>query len=511
MTAARITMLDGVVFVGFYTLVLAFSLWKSRGEKDSADYFLGRRALPWWLIGISIVAANLSTEQFVGMAGQAAGEVGFAVSSWQLLSSAGIVAVALFFLPRLLPTGIYTMPEFLEYRYNATARAIMSVLTVIIYAAVTTAAVLYSGGTALETIFGLKLSTGVFFIAGIAVVYVVWGGLLAAVWADLFQGTALLLGGLLTVYLGVRACGGPTAFLQQNADKMHLLLPRTHPELPWTVLVGGIWIPILYYCGLNQFIMQRSLAARSLKQAQFGVLFAGALWLLVPFAIVMPGIVAHQLYGAKLERFDQAYPTLVRELIPTGVRGFILAALAGAVISSVAAMLNAASTIFTMDIWRRYLKRDASEANLVLVGRVTTVVFLLLGCYVALSGLLAGGVFRFIQEFQGYISPGILAAFAFGFLVKSAPPAAGVAALVLSAPIYGLLQWQWGQVPYLHRMVITLVLLVAVMTILTLLRPLSTPKVLPVRPQLDATRSPAVLLWGLLLLMAVAVFYLLFP
>ena len=289
--------IDVLVFVAFYGLVLGVSLWKSRGRKTSEDYFLGGRQLPWWLIGVSIVAANISTEQFVGMAGQAAGDVGLAVSAWQLTGAVGIVIVAFTFLPRFLRAGIYTMPEYLEYRYSPAARTVMSVLTVVIYVTVTTTAVLYSGATALETIFGLSLPVALAVICGIAIGYVLWGGLLAAVWADLFQGSALLVGGLLTLGLGLAAVGGPGAFLQANADRLHMILPRSHPELPWTVLVGGMWIPIFYYCGLNQFITQRTLAARSLGQGQAGIVLAAALWLLVPFAIVMPGAIAHQLYG----------------------------------------------------------------------------------------------------------------------------------------------------------------------------------------------------------------------
>ncbi len=503
--------IDIAIFFTFYILVLGFAFWKSRGKKDSAGYFLGRRSLPWWLIGISIVAANLSTEQFVGMAGQAAGNIGFAVSSWQLLSSAAVVLIALLFLPRLLRTGIYTMPEYLEYRYNATARVIMSVLMIFIYAMVTTAAVLYSGGTAMETIFGLRLSTAVYIIAGFALAYVLWGGLLAAVWADLFQGTVLLIGGSITAYIGLKACGGLSNFLQVNADKMHLILPGEHPELPWTVLIGGIWIPILYYSGFNQFIVQRSLGARSLKQAQLGIIFAGALWLLVPFAVVFPGVVAHQLYGTGIDRIDQAYPTIIRELVPAGLRGLIFAALAGAVISSVAAMVNAGSTIFTMDIWKRYLKKNASEANLVLMGRLTTLLIILIACSVSLSDLLKESVFAFIQEFQGYISPGILTVFVFGFAVKRAPPAAAVAALLSSAPVYGLLQWQMGDVPYLHRMLITLVILVMLMGAITLMKPLKEPRVLLVKKDMDMSSSPLVAIFGLVLLVIVAAFYLIFP
>ena len=334
------------------------SLYKSRGRRTSEDYFLGGRQLPWWLIGVSIVAANISTEQFVGMAGQAAGDVGLAVSAWQLTGAVGIVVVAFTFLPRFLRAGIYTMPEYLEYRYSPAARTVMSVLTVVIYVTVTTTAVLYSGATALETIFGISLPVAIAVICGIAIGYVLWGGLLAAVWADLFQGSALLVGGLLTLGLGLAAVGGPGAFLQANADRLHMILPRSHPELPWTVLVGGMWIPIFYYCGLNQFITQRTLAARSLGQGQAGIVLAAALWLLVPFAIVMPGAMAHQLYGAAIERPDQAYPMLIRELVPTGLRGFILAALAGAVISTLASVLNSASTLFTMDLYRRFVRKE---------------------------------------------------------------------------------------------------------------------------------------------------------
>lgn len=504
------TLLDIVIFVFFYVTVLLFSLIKSRGEKNSAGYFLGGRSLPWWLIGISVVAANMSTEQFVGMAGQAAGDVGLAVSAWQLTGVIGVVVVAYFFLPRFLRAGIYTMPEYLEYRYNSTARGIMSFLTVIIYVTVTTAAVLYSGGTTLRTVFGVNLHIAVALIAVLALVYVVWGGLLAAVWADLFQGSALLLGGIITAGIGIAACGGPSEFFARNADKLHMVLPRTHGELPWTVLIGGMWIPILYYCGLNQFIMQRALAARTLKEGQLGVLFAGALWLLVPFAVVVPGIISRQLFSSEMTKPDDAYPLLVRHLIPTGIRGFIFAALAGAVISSLASVLNSAATIFTMDIYKRIFRPQASEGSVVRVGRIATVIFMAIACGVSLSPLLEGGVFKFIQEFQGYISPGIVAAFVFGFVVKKAPPLSGVAALLLSAPIYAYFAWAFGKVPYLHRMLWTFGLLLLVMAIITALKPLSSPKTLPVRKEMDVRTEPMVYVLGLVVIVAVVAFFIVF-
>jgi len=499
--------IDVLVFVAFYGLVLGVSLWKSRGRRTSEDYFLGGRRLPWWLIGVSIVAANISTEQFVGMAGQAAGDVGLAVSAWQLVGAVTIVIVAFTFLPRFLRAGIYTMPEYLEYRYSPAARTVMSVLTVVIYVTVTTTAVLYAGATALETIFGLSLPLALAVICGIAIGYVLWGGLLAAVWADLFQGSALLVGGLLTLGLGLAAVGGPGAFLQANADRLHMILPRSHPELPWTVLLAGMWIPNLYYCGLNQFITQRTLAARSLGQGQAGIVLAAALWLLVPFGIVMPGAVAHQLYGAALQRPDQAYPMLIRELVPAGLRGFILAALAGAVISTLASVLNSASTLFTMDLYRRFFRKDAGQRELVTVGRLTTVAALALAAALATSPFLKGGVFTFIQEFQGYVSPGIVAAFVFGFAVPKAPPLAGLAALVLSPFVYWLFWLAWPDVAYLHRMLATLGVLLAVMAAITLARPLAEPRRLPVREGFDMRSSPLALAAGLAVIAAVGVFF----
>jgi SSS family solute:Na+ symporter len=504
------SVLDVVIFITFFAGVITLSLVKSRRHVDAAGYFLGGRSLPWWLIGISIVAANISTEQFVGMAGQAAGDVGLAVSAWQLTGIVGIVIVAFTFMPRFLRAGIYTMPEYLEYRYSPTARALMSVAVVVVYVLVTTAAVLYSGGTALATVFGVRMDVAVLLIAALAVLYTTWGGLLAAVWADLIQGSALLIGGLLTLAIGLHAVGGIGPFLTANAGRLHMVLPRSHPEMPWTVLTGGIWIPIFYYCGLNQFIVQRALGARSVRQAQLGMVFAAALWLLVPFAIVMPGIVASQMYGGQLIRPDEAYPTLVRELVPTGMRGFLFAALAGAVISTLASVLNSASTILTMDLYRRHLRPDATEDTLVRVGRWSTVVFLAFGCVVALSPLPRGGVFAFIQEFQGYISPGILAAFLVGFVVPKAPPAAGISAVALSAPIYGLLQWQIGAVAYLHRMLITFLVLVVVMAVITVARPLSEPRRLPQRPGIDMTGSRVALGIGLAVIGAVAAFFILF-
>jgi len=500
------------VFLAFIGVVVGFSMFKSRKEKTSEDYFLASRGLKWWLIGISIVAANISTEQFVGMAGQGAGSVGLAVSNWQLFGSIGIVIIAFTLLPRFLRAGIYTMPEYLEYRYNSTARAIMALTTVVIYVAVLLTAVLYSGGLTLRTIFGLSMKQGVWLIGLIAAAYTAWGGLKAVAWADLFQGLALLAGGVIIFFLGLHGCGGWEQFSTINTDKLHMVLPADHEGFPWTGVFGGMWIVIVYYCGLNQFIVQRNLAAKTLRDGQLGVIFAGALWLLVPFAIVMPGLMASGLYKADMAaeadernaevlahyeqtkgdgeefvlyepdddwkqrfpekakelesynatvkqtaenlrqkteiknligyRHDAAFGLLIRNLVPAGLRGFMFAAIAGAVISSLASMLNSASTIFTMDVYKRMLERNAPQKRLLLLGRIMTMIFVVAGCLLApmLDDPKFGGVFQYIQQFQGYIWPGVVAVFVFGILVETAPGAAGVAGLIAGPAIYGLLQ-----------------------------------------------------------------------
>ncbi len=504
--------LDIGVVVAFYLLVIGISLSKGRRDTSSTDYFLAGRALPWPLIGLSIVAANISTEQFVGMAGQAAGSVGLAVSAWQLTGSVGIVIVGFTLLPRFLRAGIYTMPEYLEYRYNALARTIMALFTVVIYVTVTMTAVLYSGGLTLATIFGIPLGAGVLALGSIAALLATGGGLKSVAWADFFLGIALLLGGGLTLFLGLRAVGGVDAFMAHNVDRMHMVLPASHPLLPWTGVLLGMWIPIVYYTGLNQDIAQRSLAARSLAQGQLGIVFAASLWLLVPFFIVIPGMISRQLYGAELVTPDAAYPTLIRRLVPVGLRGVMLASIAGAVIGALAALLNSTATLFAMDLYKRRVRPSASPERLVVVGRIATVTCVVIACVLApmLASPRFHGVFNFIQEFQGYISPGIVAAFLIGILVPRAPAAAGVTALLGSAPVYGLLQWRLGGVHFLIRMLMTFVAVTVVMLLITALRPLATPRTMPVQPDIDLASSTRAKWLGAAVIATVVAFFVVF-
>ncbi|MBN2028927.1 solute:sodium symporter family transporter [bacterium] len=483
--------IDILMFCGFFALVIGISLSKSREEKDSKDYFLAGRALSFGLIGFSLIASNISTEHFVGMAGSGFGNMGLAVASYEWLAAITLVFVALLILPRFLKCGIYTIPEFLEYRYNAASRAVMAIFMMIMYVAVALASILYAGAIGLTTIFNMDLTLAVWLIGIIAGAYTIYGGLKAVVWTDLFQGAALLIGGATVMFLGFRAVGGLPHFLEMNAPKLHMILPLDHPEIPWSVLLLGLWIPNIFYWGFNQFIVQRTLGAKSLQEGQKGIILAAGLKLLIPFIIVFPGIMAYQLFADKIAIGDQAYPTLVREILPSGLRGIMFAALFGAVLSSLDSMLNSASTIFTMDIYNRHIKPETSSHQLVKIGRLMTGVFVLIACLIApnLDNPKFGGIFKYIQMFQGFISPGIVTVFLIGFIMPKAPPVAAITAMLSNIVIYGGLLWLLPNVPFLNHMAITFLVLVTIMVVTTLLKPLKEPVKLPEDRDMDITPS----------------------
>ncbi|HET7041462.1 MAG TPA: sodium/solute symporter, partial [Gemmatimonadales bacterium] len=273
----RFSPIDLATFLGFLLLVFAVSIRASRKKKSGTeDYFLAGRELNWWLIGISLIASNISTEHFVGLAGRGY-DLGLAIASYEWMAAVTIVLVALVFLPRFLKAGIFTMPEYLEYRYDAGARTIMAVFMMTAYVLVALATVLYSGAVALQAVIGLDVTKGIWIIGALSGLYVTYGGLRAVVWTELIQGTALLLGGALVFFLALHAIGGWERFTTLEAGKLHTVLPWDHPEMPWlAVFVGGLWIPNTFYWGLNQFITQRTLAARSLAEGQRGAIFAAA-------------------------------------------------------------------------------------------------------------------------------------------------------------------------------------------------------------------------------------------
>jgi len=504
--------MDFLTFGGFFAIVIAISLYKSRDEKTSKDYFLAGRGLGFWLIGLSLIASNISTEHFVGMAGAGYGGLGLAVANYEWMAAVTLVFVALFLLPRFLRSGIYTIPEFLEYRYNPASRAIMATFMMIMYVAVALASILYSGAIGLKTIFGMDLTMAVWLIGIIAGAYTIYGGLKAVVWTDLFQGTALLIGGAIVLVLGLKAVGGVSVFLETNADKLHMILPASHPELPWTALILGLWIPNIFYWGLNQFIVQRTLGAKSLQEGQKGIMLAAGLKLIIPFIIVFPGIIAFQLYSGQIASGDQAYPTLIREIIPMGLRGIMFAALFGAVLSSLDSMLNSASTIFTMDLYKRHFRKSASAEKLVKVGRFMTAVFVLIACFIApfLGDPRFGGIFKYIQMFQGFISPGIVTVFLFGLVIRKAPSSAAISAMLGNVVIYGMLLWIFPNISFLNHMAITFIVLVLLMAVITIFKPLPEPVKMPVNKEVDVTPSSQAKVAGIGIIVITVILYIIF-
>lgn len=505
-----LTTFDIVAFVGFLAFVITISLYASRKEETSEDYFLAGRNLSWWLIGFSLIASNISTEHFVGMAGRGF-ELGLAIASYEWMAAVTLVLVALVFLPKFLRSGIYTIPEYLEYRYNSTARSVMAGFMMVAYIFVALASVLYSGALALKSIFNIGLVPGIWLIGVLAGVYTIYGGLKAVVWSDLIQGIALMLGGVLVTILAFNAIGGFGGLTEASTAKLHTVLPWNHPEMPWVaVFIGGLWIPNIFYWGLNQFITQRTLGAKSLAEGQKGILFAAGMKLLIPFIIVFPGIIAFQLYGTQIPEADQAYPYLIKTLLPVGLRGIMFSALFGAVMSSLDSMLNSASTIFTIDLYKRHWKKDASSKSLVKMGRIMTGVFVVIGCLWAPTIASFGSVFQYIQKIWGFLSPGIVAAFVFGIVVKKAPPIAATGAMILGIPVYGLCLFLMPDVAFLHHMTITFGVLMLYMIAMTLWKPLPKPVVLPVNDAIELTALPSVKIWGGVVVAATAVLYIIF-
>ncbi len=425
---------DLTAFIGYFVVVAAVAIVVSRREKDAADYFLAGRNLPWWLIGISLIASNISTEQLVGQAGQGA-DFGLAVAAYEWMSAITLIIVARWFLPAFLANRVTTMPEYLERRFDVRSRGWLAIYMILAYTFVAMATVLYSGGLALETMFGLPLWWGVTILAVFAGAYTAYGGLKAVVWSDLIQGTMLLLGGALTAWLGLKAVGGWGTLMEEAGDKFHMVLPLDHPELPWfAIFFGGLWIANLFYWGCNQFITQRTLGAKNLRQGQYGIVFAAYLKLLIPFIAVVPGIMAYVLYSDQLTRADMAYPVLIANLLPGGLAGLMLAALIAAIMSSLDSMLNSTATIFTMDLYHRHVKPEASQRQLITVGRTSTVVFLLLAWAWAPFLVSFERIFSYIQEFWGLITPGVAVVFLSGLFWKKATARGAVWVMGLTLP-----------------------------------------------------------------------------
>ena len=510
---------DWVVFVAYCVLILTIGLWVSRDkkghQKNAEDYFLAGKSLPWWAIGASLIAANISAEQFIGMSGSGFA-IGLAIASYEWMAAITLLIVGKFFLPIFIRKEIYTIPEFVEKRFSTNLKTILAIFWIALFIFVNLTSVLYLGARALDTIIGNgDGSLMVISILGLgffAAAYSIYGGLAAVAWTDVVQVTLLIVGGLVTTFIAIQqvtpeggVLNGFRHIYEIAPQKFSMILERGEIITPggrdawwdlpgWSVLIGGMWVANLYYWGFNQYIIQRTLAAKSLAESQKGIVFAAFLKLLIPLIVVIPGIIAFvmnadasgQLTAATLDPSfvtasgsianDNAAPWLIKNFVPIGLKGLVLAALSAAIVSSLASMLNSTATIFTMDIYRPYINRRATDKQTVAVGRTTGFVALVIAILIAPTLGNLGQAFQFIQEYTGVVSPGILAVFLAGLFYKRATNNAAIWGVVLSIPIamyFKVAPNGWSDapifvnIPFMNQMLITALLSFGVILLLS--------------------------------------------
>jgi len=473
--------LDYAVFISYGLIIVFIGLWVSRtkkGEKKTAqDYFLASKSLPFWAIGASLIASNISAEQFIGMSGSGYA-IGLGIATYEWMAAITLIIVGKFFLPIFIKKKIYTMPQFLEMRYDGRVRTAMATFWLLVYVFVNLTSVLYLGAIALKTIMGVPLFYGIIGLALFAAIYSIYGGLTAVAWTDVVQVIVLIGGGLVTTWLALDAVSDGNGFIagfreliERAPEKFNMILEKgqliipdgnggtkdAYMDLPGIgVLIGGMWIANISYWGFNQYIIQRGLAAKNIREAQKGVIFAGFLKILIPLIVVIPGIAAFVLTkdsGTLLEPSDKAYPWLLHNFVPAGVRGLAFAALAAAIVSSLASMLNSTATIFTMDIYKRFIDKNVSDTKMVTVGRVTSLVALVIAVFTAkpLLGNL-DQAFQYIQEFTGFVTPGVVVIFCFGLFWKRITANAALSVAVLTIPLSFAIKVLWSSLPFLDRM-----------------------------------------------------------
>lgn len=489
--------LDYFVFLFYFVIVAGYGYWiyqKKKSENaSSTDFFLAEGSLTWWAIGASLIASNISAEQFVAMAGDGF-KMGLAISTYEWMAAATLVVVAVFFMPIYLKNRIFTMPQFLNTRYNSTVSLIMAVFWLILYILVNLTSIVYLGALAVSGISGLDFQLCA---AGLAVfaICITLGGMKVIGYTDVIQVVFLIIGGLATTYIALNLVSsehgvegimaGLKTMTTNSADHFHMIFPKGNEHymsLPGlTVLFGGMWIVNLNYWGCNQYITQRALGA-DLKTARRGILFAAFLKLLMPIIVVLPGIAAYTLHQKGLFQAemlnasgviasDKAYPVLLN-LLPVGLKGLSFAALTAAIVASLAGKANSIATIFTLDIYKNYINKNASEQKLVWIGRIAIIVSMLMGVGIILTDYFAQimeqGGFTFIQKMTGLISPGIFAIFILGFFWKRTNSAGALFAIIGGFMISLYMHFYMDYIPFLDRMGWVFVCCVAVMVLLGL-------------------------------------------
>lgn len=520
---------DLIFFIGYLCIIIGIALWISRkkdGEDETTEsYFLAGKSLPWYIIGGSLIASNISAEQFIGMSGDGF-RVGLAIAAYEFMAAATLILVAWFLLPIYLKKGIYTMPQFVEQRFDKNVRTGLAVFWLLIFVFVNITSVLYLGALTLERSLGLNLYAGVIGLAIYSATFSIFGGLKTVVWTDMIQVVFLIAGGLATTYFALDAYSDGGGFFQglnmlhdEYSNRFNMVLFKGELSyvnddgvtkdawemLPGlSVLIGGMWIANLYYWGMNQYIIQRALAAKSLFEARKGVAFAAFMKLILPLIVVIPGIVAFGM-DAPLEKGDQVYSWVLDRFIGPGFKGICFAAVIAAVGSSISSMVNSASTIFTLDLYKPYFSKGASEGQLVRVGKITAAIALLIGIAIAPQFKALESAFTFIQKYTGYFSPGILVIFLFGLFWKRTSARAALWVVLLSLPLSLGLDTVFSDsvLPFMDKMGVSFVVLsIVIVTISLMTNKGDDEKAIQLTPDLFKT-SPtfnimAILIFGIL-------------
>ena len=470
-------------------VMLGIALSMRRRSADAGDYFLAGRSLPWWAIGGSLIASNISAEQFIGMSGSGF-KIGLAIASYEFMAAITLILIAWFVLPVFLKMRIDTMPQFVEKRYGRPVRTGLAIFWLVLFVFVNITSVLYLGALTLQATLGWPLVGGIVLLAAYSAAFSIFGGLRTVVFTDMVQVVVLLAGGFLTTVLALQAVGdggvldGLTTLVRTVPEKFDLILFQgdlvyatddggsrdAWLDLPGlSVLLGGMWIANLYYWGTNQYIIQRALGAKSLSEARKGVGLAALVKLVLPIIVVVPGIVAAAL-DAPVEKGDQVYAWVLTTFIPVGLKGICFAAVIAAVGSSISSMVNSASTIFTLDLYRPYIRTDAPEKHYVAVGKWAAAAGLVIGVVVAPSLRSLDQAFQFIQNLTGYFSPGILVIFLFGLFWARSTRQAAFAVVLASLPVSLGLDMVFPEetLPFLNRMGVSFLVLSALMIGLSL-------------------------------------------
>ncbi len=470
--------LDIIVFIAYLLTLILLSYFVSREEdgkdKSAEDYFLASKSLPFWAIGSSLIAANISAEQIIGMSGSGYA-IGMAIASYEWMSALTLILVGKYFLPIFLSKEIFTMPQFLENRYDNRVRTVMSIFWLLLYITVNLTTVLYLGALAIHSVSGISMTYAMIFLALFSFTYSIYGGMKAVAFTDVLQVVLLIFGGLMVSYLALDkismnngALDGFLLLLEKSPEKFDMILDASNPNYKYlpgvSVLIGGMWVINFSYWGFNQYITQRALAAKNLREAQKGIVLAAYLKILMPVIVVIPGISAAYLIP-DLTPSDKAFPEMMK-LVPTGLLGLVFAALVAAVSSSLSSMSNSISTLFTLDIYKQLINKNASETKLVLVGRLTASFSMIFAVLVAEPFIgKSDQAFQVVQEFTGFFTPGIVLIFLLGFFWKRANATSALVAILSSFFLSIIFKIYLPGIPFIDR--VGLVFLVALLLSIT--------------------------------------------